>query len=1032
MVGQARYSRGWDLFRDRKVRVVDRRESRGRGVVDGSKPYLVDVAVLGNNELVTTCNCPDYSGGTDICKHAVAFILELAAFERADAELAKRIEAKTPEVVRPTLPDFVAPRSAYAIIGESGRPPSVLGLATASAVPAVWRTQFANGSLYVWAENDVPLVNGHQIETLHGPVERHPYASSIQVIAGMAVELGVTEGRPVEAIVDVNDGELVGRFVMPALVLGAAKATALLAACVADPRVALGDDMLCLATVAMAVVDQQSARCLTPVDRRTMNANVLTMWVLSGAAPGESIAQFEGFVSRGIDQLLAARLRNVSDFSPIVVLSAPDTFAAAPIAGAEMPKHGWSLHVSILDPDGVRTDTGDPSLSTTDLTPRGQALRTAARRCARLVGISADVVAAGPVVLDIDGVLKVVAAANELQQAGFRVQVPVGLPKPVQLSASVSVGSDRPSMLGLDALCDFAWKVKADGTELDEAALLAIASAKATVLAIDGRWVTAKPADLTALRKLLGATTAMQALQLSAGMVDTGDVALENVNLTGWVEHLARIDERVEPVETPASLECVLYDHQRDALAWLAFLNRCGIGGILADDMGLGKTVSMLALIAHDRETNGAVGPTLVVAPTSVVAVWANEAERHAPGLRVHVHHGSKRLVGRALVERSHNVDIVVTNYDTMVRDRTVLESVQWRRVVADEAQAAKNPRSRRAMALRAIPAHQKVCVTGTPIENGLVDLWSLCALSMPGLLGSVEGFRTRFAKPIQLEDDEAAAETLVALIEPFLLARRKDDTDVGQSLPPLTQVDAAVELTVEQQALYDTVVERTLTELSGREGIARRGAILGLLVRLKQIVNHPEAYLRDGRPLPNRSGKFAHLDAVLEDAFACDERVLVFSQFVGTADLIIRYLRDQHGDSVAELLCGATSTEDRESLVQRFGTERGPRVMVVSLKAGGVGLTLTAATRVVLFDRWWNPAVEDQAIARAHRIGQTKPVKVDKLVATGTIESKIAALLATKRSYAAKVLGVDGDVAGRLAELDSNALREVIERSAL
>ncbi len=1029
LAGQARYSRGWDIWKARSVRIVDRRPSRARGVVDGAQPYLVDIAVLGNGEFVSSCTCPDFAGGAiALCKHGVAVVLELAAIERAEAEVAKLAPKMVETPVR-TLPQFREPRGPYSIVSEAGRPPSFKGIEIANAIPRIWHAHFTNGSLYVWAENDAAR-EPEMATTAFGEIARHPYAASVQVLAGMVVELGVTEARPVEAVLDVEDGELCDRYVAPALVFAASKAVSVLAGFASDPRIALADDALCLASVAFGEIDLRGPKTLTPSDRRTHSANVLTMWTISGAAGSETIAQFETFAARGFEQIIATRVRSLSDFSALAILRAPDNYSESPIAGAAMPKFGWSLEVAVVDPDGVRTTTADIEVGRFDVSPKTQALRAAARRCARAAGVDAAIVLAGPAVLELDQVLGLVNSIADLETAGIRVQVPAGLPKSVKFSASVAIGSDRPSMLGLNAVCDFAWRVHADGSELSQDDLLAIASAKAKVVAIDGRWVTATPSDLTALRKLLGVTTANQALQLAAGVIDTGDIALETVSLSGWLEHLAHIDERVEPVDAPAALECTLYDHQRDALAWLAFLNRCGIGGILADDMGLGKTVSILSLIAHDQETNGKLGPTLVVAPTTVVAVWAREAERHAPGLSVHVHHGSKRLVGRAFVARADEVDLVVTNYDTMVRDRESLEAITWRRVIADEAQAAKNPTSQRARALRAIPAHQKVCVTGTPIENGLIDLWSLSALSMPGLLGSIEQFRNRFAKPIQLEDDEDAAETLVALLEPFLLARRKMDTDVGKSLPPLVESDTAVELVVEQQALYDAVVEQTLTDLAGRSGIARRGVILALLVRLKQIVNHPEAYLRDGRPLAGRSGKFDHLESVIANAFENNERSLVFSQFVGTAELIVRHLNDIHGAGTAELLCGATSTQGREDLVARFGTVNGPRVMVVSLKAGGVGLTLTAATRVVLFDRWWNPAVEDQAIARAHRIGQARTVTVDKFVTTGTIESKIAELLATKRSYAAKVLGVDGDVAGRLAELDTDALRQVLARS--
>ncbi len=1038
-VGQARYSRGYDLHKARRCTIVDRRDGRVRGVVEGSRHYLVEVVITADGSLAGTCMCPDYTGGDgELCKHAVGLLLEVAAVEKAEADAAQVARRSAPAEPPPIAP-YARPPGEYAVVAELGRPVLVTSLVAAEAAPARWHAHFHRGALYVWVELDgVRSAAVSEVRaSRHGDIAVHPKSGDAATVLGMLADIGVVEGRPVDLVVDSAAPGYEDRYVVEAAALGAGRALVVLAALVADPRITVADDAFVLAVAALAEVDRRGPQRLTPHARDHLEAEIDALWVPSGAAPPDARSVFVNFAGRAAAALLESRPWVAGDFTALVVLDAPSTFSASPVAGAEMPRSGWSLHVAVVAPDGARVTTADrAAASGLDQSPRAQALRAAARRCARITGhLPVDVIG-GPVDLDLDGVLALANAAREFERAGLRLQVPVGLPTPVQFSASVVIDSDRPSMLGLDAVCDFAWKVKADGTELGPDELEAIAQAKARVVAVDGRWVTAQVRDLSALRALLTTSTAADALRLAAGTIDTGAIALETVELSGWLARLADLDERLEDVPVPSALTCTLYDHQREALAWLAFLHRCGIGGILADDMGLGKTVSVLALVGHDLETSAAdgasaPGPTLVVAPTSVIAVWAAEAARHAPSLRVHVHHGTSRLVGRALTEAVGRSDIVVTNYDTLVRDRTMLEAITWRRVVADEAQSAKNPRSRRAQALRALRAHHKLCVTGTPIENGLLDLWSLCAIAVPGLLGSADQFRTRFVRPIQLDDDEGAAETLVALLEPFVLARRKFDTEVGRSLAELVERETTVELTTEQQALYDTVVERTLDDLASRSGIARRGAILGLLVRLKQIVNHPEAYLRDGRPLDGRSGKFDVVTAIIADARSSGARSLVFTQFVGTAELLVTHCTNHFGVGSAELLCGATSTEARADIVERFGTDAGPDVLVVSLKAGGVGLTLTAATRVVLFDRWWNPAVEDQAVARAHRIGQQEVVTVDKLVTPGTIESKITELLSAKRSYAARVLGVDGDVAGRLAQLDAGALRAVFARSA-
>ncbi|MET7850835.1 DEAD/DEAH box helicase, partial [Streptomyces avermitilis] len=456
----------------------------------------------------------------------------------------------------------------------------------------------------------------------------------------------------------------------------------------------------------------------------------------------------------------------------------------------------------------------------------------------------------------------------------------------------------------------------------------------------------------------------------------------------------------------------------RCGLGWLARMTSLGLGGCLADDMGLGKTITLIALHLHRQSDDAAAGPTLVVCPTSLMGNWQREIERFAPGTPVRRFHGSTRSL-----DGVPDDGFVLTTYGTMRFDAARLAEARWGMVVADEAQHVKNPYSATARALRTIGARARVALTGTPVENNLSELWAILDWTTPGLLGTLAGFRTRYAQAVEGGRDPAAAERLARLLGPFLLRRRKSDPGIAPELPPKTETDRTVSLTKEQAGLYEAVVRETLAEISGADSMARRGLIVKLLTGLKQICNHPAQFLKEERPnIAGRSGKLELLDELLDTILSEGAGVLVFTQYVRMARLIERHLAARGVPS--QFLHGGTPVHQREVMVHRFQEGEVP-VFLLSLKAAGTGLNLTRAEHVVHYDRWWNPAVEAQATDRAYRIGQTRPVQVHRLIAEGTIEDRIADMLLRKRELADAVLG-SGESA--LTELTDAQLADLVE----
>ncbi|WP_369198516.1 DEAD/DEAH box helicase [Streptomyces djakartensis] len=665
------------------------------------------------------------------------------------------------------------------------------------------------------------------------------------------------------------------------------------------------------------------------------------------------------------------------------------------------------------------------------------ALRRAARAWTPLAPLMSAAVPDAVALADEEVVDLLGAGARPLAAAGVEVHWPRGLTRKLTTRAEVGPSDSgtppdearpgrgsgaAPSFLSADALLSFTWSFALGDRRLSRAELDRLAEAKRPVVRLRDQWVLVDPQEVRLARSRQDhKVSPVDAL----GVALTGWTEVEGHRVeaqpTGW---LAKLKERLadpeaqQPVEQPAALAATLRDYQRRGLNWLVSMTSLGLGCCLADDMGLGKTITLISLHLHRQTDPQSAGPTLVVCPTSLMGNWQREIERFAPGVPVRRFHGPRRSL-----EDLGQGEFVLTTYGTMRLDAGRLGEVPWGMLVADEAQHVKNPYSSTARALRSIGARARVALTGTPVENNLSELWAILDWATPGLLGRLGTFRRRYAEAVEGGRDPAAADRLARLVRPFLLRRRKSDPGIAPELPPKTETDHAVLLTQEQTALYEAVVREALAEISGAGSMARRGLIVKLLTGLKQICNHPAQYLKEERPvISGRSGKLELLDELLATILAEGAGVLVFTQYVQMARLLERHLAARGTPS--QFLHGGTSVAEREAMVQRFQDGEVP-VFLLSLKAAGTGLNLTRAEHVVHYDRWWNPAVEAQATDRAYRIGQTRPVQVHRIIAEGTVEDRIAELLARKRELADAVLGA-GESA--LTELTDAELADLVE----
>ncbi|MEU6534616.1 DEAD/DEAH box helicase [Streptomyces sp. NPDC047000] len=616
-------------------------------------------------------------------------------------------------------------------------------------------------------------------------------------------------------------------------------------------------------------------------------------------------------------------------------------------------------------------------------------------------------------------------AATRLAAAGVAVHWPRDLAQDLTAAAVVQPApgsaTDGTGFFESEELLRFRWQLALGGDPLSEAEMDALAEAHRPVVRLRDRWVLVDPALVRkARRRDLGLLDPVDALSVAlTGSADVDGEAVEAVPTGALAALRDRLTAGVRPAEPPAGLRATLRDYQLRGLAWLDLMTSLGLGGCLADDMGLGKTVTLIALHLKRART----APTLVICPASLLGNWQREILRFAPGTPVRRFHGPDRSLDGV------TGGFVLTTYGTMRSAAALLAARPWGMVVADEAQHVKNPYSATARALRTLPAPARVALTGTPVENNLSELWALLDWTTPGLLGPLKSFRARHARAVESGEDPEAAQRLARLVRPFLLRRKKSDPGIVPELPPKTETDHPVPLTREQAALYEAVVRESLLAIGTAEGIARRGMVLKLLGALKQICDHPALYLKEEpaaatagtERLAARSGKLALLDELLDTLLAEDGSALVFTQYVGMARLITAHLTARAVP--VDLLHGATPVPERERMVDRFQNGAVP-VLVLSLKAAGTGLNLTRAGHVVHFDRWWNPAVEEQATDRAYRIGQTQPVQVHRLVTEGTVEDRIAEMLMAKRALSDAILG-SGEAA--LTELTDRELTDLV-----
>ncbi|MFC9434575.1 DEAD/DEAH box helicase [Nocardia sp. NPDC057030] len=651
------------------------------------------------------------------------------------------------------------------------------------------------------------------------------------------------------------------------------------------------------------------------------------------------------------------------------------------------------------------------------------------------------------------------------------------------------------STVGMPGLVSYRWELALGDTILTKAEMERLVRSKSDLVQLRGDWVQADHKVLAAAARYVAAHTDTSEItfadligELAGGRVE--QVPVTEVTATGWAADILDRTRELEPIAAPVGLKAQLRPYQERGLAWLATMSRMGFGAILADDMGLGKTVQVLALLVHEREAaasagppkkstakrragtpvdasaegavvisldearrrksaggaeqgvvrfdapeavrpDGMPGPTLLVCPMSVVGNWQRETERFAPDLRVWVHHGAGRRSGDELDAAVAEADLVITTYSLLARDLDELKRQSWDRIVLDEAQHIKNAGTRQSRAARGLPARHRLALTGTPVENRLEELRSIMDFAVPKVLGSPQTFRARFAVPIERERDENAISRLRMITQPFVLRRVKTDPAVITDLPEKLEMTVRANLTVEQAALYQAVVDDMLAKLEDAKGMARKGAVLSALTRLKQVCNHPAHFLGDGSGVlhrgSHRSGKLALVEDVLDAVLADGEKALLFTQFREFGELIAPYLVERFGTEIP-FLHGGVPKARRDTMVTRFQQPDGPPLMLLSLKAGGTGLNLTAANHVVHLDRWWNPAVENQATDRAYRIGQQRNVQVRKLVCVDTIEERIDEMINGKRQLADLAVGAGENW---ITELSTDDLRELFTLGA-
>jgi SNF2 family DNA or RNA helicase len=627
-----------------------------------------------------------------------------------------------------------------------------------------------------------------------------------------------------------------------------------------------------------------------------------------------------------------------------------------------------------------------------------------------------------------------------LEDAGCKVIVPAWYTPAgrrratlrLKASSKNAAKGEAKSYFGFDSLVEYEYQLAIGEQVVTHQEWEQLVNAKAPLVLFRGQWMELDRDQMQELLKFWEShgkekpeMTMLEFLQRSAEVGDDWEIEYDEF----LSEMMAKLQDKsqLQPISDLPRLQGTLREYQKRGVSWLQYLEQLGLNGCLADDMGLGKSIQVIArLVQEKEEARSSPLPTLLIAPTSVVGNWEKEIAKFAPHLKTMVHHGSDRLsCSNEFQAVSLQHDVVITSFTLARKDEKLLNSMQWQRLVLDEAQNIKNPKAAQTKAVLKLSAKHRVALTGTPVENRLLDLWSIFNFLNPGYLGKETQFRKSFEIPIQKDNDKVKSVTLKKLVEPLILRRVKTDQSIINDLPDKLEQKLYTNLTKEQASLYEVVVKDVEEKLEEAEGIQRKGLILSTLMKLKQICNHPAQFLQDGSQFSSeRSHKLSRLVEMLEEAVSENESLLIFSQFTEICESLEKYIKQSlHYNTY--YLHGGTTRQRREKMISEFqDPETEPSVFILSLKAGGVGITLTKANHVFHFDRWWNPAVENQASDRAFRIGQKKNVFVHKFVAIGTLEEKIDQMIEDKKKLAASVVGSDESW---LTELDNEAFKQLI-----
>ena len=640
------------------------------------------------------------------------------------------------------------------------------------------------------------------------------------------------------------------------------------------------------------------------------------------------------------------------------------------------------------------------------------------------------------------------ASAWRLQDSGLGVVIPLslmpgqGLGGKMGLKIKAEVPNQKKERLGLQSLLKFKLELAVGDQTISKAEFDRLMALRTPLVEVNGEWIALQPQDIRAAEAILAtrpenlSLSVEDALRLSTGDTKTLEkLPVVSFEASGVLQELITNltdNQAIAPLAAPASFQGQLRPYQERGVGWLSFLERWGLGACLADDMGLGKTPQTIAFLLYLKEQGALEKPTLIVCPTSVLGNWEREVHKFSPTLKAVIHHGDKRAKGNNFAKAIKGKDLIITSYALAYRDAKTLENISWQGVILDEAQNIKNPEAKQSQAVRKLPTEFRIALTGTPVENRLSELWSILDFLNPGYLGNRQFFQRRFAIPIEKYGDTDSLRTLRSLVQPFILRRLKTDRTIIQDLPEKQEMNVFCGLSAEQANLYQKMVDDSLNQIEESEGIQRHGLILTLLLKLKQICNHPAQFLKEKTLGSNqRSGKLQRLEEMLEEAISEGDRALIFTQFAELGKLLQPYLQEKLGWETI-FLYGSTRKQQREEMIDRFQNDPdAPRIFILSLKAGGTGLNLTRANHVFHFDRWWNPAVENQATDRVFRIGQKRNVQVHKFICNGTLEEKINDIIESKKQLAEQT--VDAGESW-LTKMDTNQLRNLLmlDRSAI